>query len=70
VDDQITSKELKKNGGATKSNKRIEILHQEKDMQKEKKKKKEILSAKQICFCTRDSIKETTYKKEKKKKER
>jgi hypothetical protein len=35
-----------------------------------KKKKKEILSAKQICFCTRDSIKETTYKKKKKKKER
>jgi hypothetical protein len=61
VDDQITSKKLKKkNGGAPKSNKRIEILHQEKDMQK-KKKIEERLSAKLICFCTRDSIKETTY---------
>jgi hypothetical protein len=38
VDDQITSKKLKKNGGAPKSNKRIENLHQEKDMQKKKKK--------------------------------
>ena len=36
-------------------------------MQK-KKKTEERLSAKLICFCTRDSIKETTYKKKKKKK--
>jgi hypothetical protein len=35
-------------------------------MQK-KKKTEERLSAKLICFCTRDSIKETTYKKKKKK---
>ena len=34
-------------------------------MQK-KKKTEERLSAKLICFCTRDSIKETTYKKKKK----
>jgi hypothetical protein len=50
VDDQITSKELKKNGGATKSNKRIEILHQEKDMQKEKKKKKRYLVQSRYVF--------------------
>jgi len=40
VDDQITTKELKKNGGTTKSIKRIEILHQQKDMQKKKRKQK------------------------------
>jgi hypothetical protein len=40
VDDQITSKKLKKNG-APKSNKRIENLHQEKDMQKKKKNRRE-----------------------------
>jgi hypothetical protein len=42
VDDQISSKELKKkNGDATKSNKKIEILHQKKDLRKKKRKRRE-----------------------------
>jgi len=67
VDDQITSKKLKKKWRCTKvQQENWDFTSRERHAKK--KKIEERLSAKLICFCTRDSIKETTYKKKRKKK--
>jgi hypothetical protein len=68
VDDQITSKKLKKKMEVHQSPTRELRIYNKRKTCKKKKKTEERLSAKLICFCTRDSIKETTYKKKKKKK--